>query len=77
LPLFSTRDFSFVDGLLAAQPVQYLLERNMAVEVVTPVPTRALQPLALDDPLDATDEISLALAVGLERGRKIDAARQL
>jgi hypothetical protein len=49
----------------------------MAVEVVAPVSPHALQPLALDDPLDAAHEICPAFAIGFQRRRKIDAAGEL
>ena len=49
----------------------------MAVEVVAPVPAHALQSLALEDTLDAADEICLAFATGSQCRGKIDAAGQL
>jgi hypothetical protein len=60
----------------AKQPVQGLLQRDVPIQVVAPVPPQSLDPFAIDQAFDALDQLGPFLLPGFERGREVNASEQ-
>lgn len=57
--------------------IQRPFQRDVPVQVVTPVPVDAFQPLPLDRSLNAADEFQLQFRFCCQRLGKVDAAGQM
>ena len=59
------------------QTIQRLFQRDMPVQVVTPVPANAFEPFAFDRPLDPANESELQVRPRLKGRCKVYAAGQV
>src|SRR5690606_38687307 len=61
---------------LAAKPGKRLLQRDMTVEIIAPVPARSLQAVALQQALDSQQHASPLLACHAQRRSKVHAGSE-